>query len=312
MRALFLFVDGVGLGSEDPASNPLADPSLSALRGLLGGRPPVISALGDPPGATGARLAALDACLGVPGLPQSGTGQTALLTGLNAPALHGAHAGPYPPPDLRPLLGSHGIWRRLIESGRRVAFANAFPDRYLDRARDGQGRMGTIARAAHAAGVRLRGPADLRAGRAISAFLTNEAWQTRLGYAEMPRIDEVQAGRQLAALARDHDFTLFEYYATDMAGHRPERLAPAAVLAAFDGFLEGVLASWPTEELLVIASDHGNLEDLRVRGHTLAPALGIWRGPVPELPLNALTDVAPAVLAALGLPASSPLQAGSP
>lgn len=301
----------MGLGSDDPAVNPLADPSLGALRGLLGGRPPVLSALGDPPGAAGARLAALDACLGVPGLPQSGTGQTALLTGLNAPALHGAHAGPYPPPDLRPLLGSHGIWRRLIEGGCRVAFANAFPDQYLDRARDGRGRMGTIARAAQAAGLRLRGPADLRAGRAVSAFLTNEAWQSRLGYADMPRIDEAQAGRLLAALARDHDFTLFEYYATDMAGHRPERLAPAAALAAWDGFLEGVLAAWPTEDLLVVASDHGNLEDMRVRGHTLAPALGIWRGPAPELPLMALTDVAPALLAALGLPASAPLQAGS-
>ena len=45
----------------------------------------------------------LDATLGVPGLPQSGTGHVALLAGVNAPALHGRHQPHFPPVALRPL-----------------------------------------------------------------------------------------------------------------------------------------------------------------------------------------------------------------
>ncbi|MDQ2998229.1 MAG: aminotransferase class I/II-fold pyridoxal phosphate-dependent enzyme, partial [Chloroflexota bacterium] len=47
---------------------------------------------------------AIDATLGVDGLPQSGTGQTALLAGFNAAALHGRHQPHVPPVALRALL----------------------------------------------------------------------------------------------------------------------------------------------------------------------------------------------------------------
>jgi 2,3-bisphosphoglycerate-independent phosphoglycerate mutase len=308
VKVLFLFVDGVGVGPDDPASNPLAAAELPALTDLLGGRP-----VASTPAANGATVppsphfapplpfASLDARLGVDGLPQSGTGQTALLTGINAPALLGRHDGPYPHSDLKAILGRSSLWFGAQDAGLRVALANAYPDRYLERAHDGRGRMGAIARSALLAGVRLRGPEDLRRGRGISAFLTNSGWRDHLGYRDLPEITPADAGRNLAALAQDHDFTLFEYYATDLAGHRPDRWSATGVLEAFDGFLKGVLAHWPSHDVLVLASDHGNIEDQGTRRHTLNPALGAWRGPAPDRPLTALTDVAPAVLAALGL-----------
>ena len=71
-RAILLFLDGVGLGPDDPAINPLAVNAYPVLRHLLDGRRPVA--------ATGrlatshADLIPTDAQLGVPGRPQSATG----------------------------------------------------------------------------------------------------------------------------------------------------------------------------------------------------------------------------------------------
>ncbi len=304
-RVLFLFVDGVGVGVDDPAVNPLAAVDLPALATLLGGARPFAGAASAP--ATGGRLLALDACLGVPGLPQSGTGQTALLTGINAPALVGRHEGPYPTADLKRLLADAGVFRRLRDVDRPVALANAYPDHYLQRAAEGTGRLGAIARSALLAGVRLRGVGDLRAGRALSAFVTNAGWRDRLGHRDVPDIDAVAAGRRLAALARDHAFTLFEYYVTDLAGHHPDRWPPADALRCLDDLVAGVLAAWSPDDVVVLASDHGNLEDVSVTTHTRNPALGAWYGPGAPAPPMALTDVVPAILARILAP---PARAG--
>ncbi len=311
-RVLFVFVDGVGVGADDRETNPLAALDLPALATLLGGTRPVAGATpSSPSAAVGGRLLALDACLGVAGLPQSGTGQTTLLTGVNAPAAVGEHQGPYPTAALKGVLAAASLFRRLRDAGRPVALANAFPAPYLERAARGTGRMGAIARAAHLAGVRLRGPDDLRAGRALSAFVTNAGWRERLGHPELPDIDAAAAGRRLSALAQDHAFTLFEYYATDLAGHHPDRWPPANALRCLDDLIAGVLATWAPRDVVVLASDHGNLEDMRVATHTRNPALGAWCGPAPAVVPAALTDVAPAILAAvLGSDAADAAPAG--
>jgi phosphopentomutase len=56
--------------------------------------------------------------------------------------------------------------------------------------------------------------------------------------------------------------------------------------------------------LIVMTSDHGNLEDLQVRGHTRNPVPALVIGPHPARRefldgLNDLTDFAPAILRAL-------------
>lgn len=294
---LLLFLDGVGLGPDDVERNPFATAELPALARLLGTQRAVTRADGPPTPP----LYALDACLGLPGRPQSGTGQVALLTGVNASALLGEHQGPYPRAELRPLLARRSLWTLLLAAGRRVAYANAFPARYLDRSGRGTARMGAIARAAQLAGVRLRDAEDLRAGQALSPFFTNEAWREHLGYTDLPELDEAAAGRNLARLATGQDFTLFEHYATDIAGHRADLAGARDVLQRFDRFLGGVLELWAKVPgaVLVIASDHGNIEDMGAGRHTRHPALGLWWGPAPGRPLSSLLDVVPAVMAHL-------------
>jgi len=100
MPVLLLFLDGVGLGEWDPAWNPFVGARTPTLHRLLG--QPLAGH--DRLELDGALLIPTDATLGVPGLPQSATGQTALLTGLNAPALVGRHVTAYPTAALRDLL----------------------------------------------------------------------------------------------------------------------------------------------------------------------------------------------------------------
>ena len=61
--------------------------------------------------------------MGVPGMPQSGSGQAALLTGLNVPALIGGHYGPWPSQPIVNLLnnGQHLSGRAAAGEDRRVS-----------------------------------------------------------------------------------------------------------------------------------------------------------------------------------------------
>lgn len=266
MKALMLFVDGLGIGCRDPSRNPLFRAEIPALRSLCGGEPPSVrAARGD---ATGAVMLPLDATLGVPGLPQSGTGQTALFTGVNGARLVGRHFGPYPYSTLRPVIVERNLLRRLALGGLRPCFANAFPDRFFRYMEKHESRLTVTTRSCTSAGLPLRTIEDLLRGEAVSADLTGEGWHA-LGHPEVPLVEPEEAGRRLVALLRFHDFVLFEYWHTDRAGHAQSMDDAVAVLARFDRMLGGVLREIDLRSaLLLITSDHGNIEDLSVRTHT--------------------------------------------
>ena len=125
-----LFLDGVGIGVKDPSVNPLFAARMPALRSLFGGELPSLGRRRISSGT--ASVLPLDATLGVPGLPQSGTGQTSLFTGVNGAALAGKHFGPHPYSTLKPVIAERSIFRRLREAGKSPLFANAFPQRFFD------------------------------------------------------------------------------------------------------------------------------------------------------------------------------------
>jgi len=299
-RVLALFLDGVGLGDDDPEVNPLARADLPVLRQLLDGRRPVRANGGL--STRRASLLPLDAQLGVSGLPQSGTGQATLLTGVNAPALLGQHYGPYLNQPLRDLLRNSNLFRRLLTAGQPVAFANAYPDRFLDRLGRGTERLSANTRAALWAGLKVRGPTDLKAGRAVSGLLTNEYWRT-WGY-DMPALSVAEAGAQLARLTDDHALTYFEFWYTDVVGHHQDRDLSLHVLHMLDQFVGGILDALDlSRSLLLVISDHGNFEDWRTAKHTHNPVLALLAGAGhTELArqLRSLADVTPALLAAFG------------
>lgn len=294
-RAILLFLDGVGLGPADEASNPFVHVDMPAARDLLG-----IPHLTDEfAGFASDRavLLGLDACLGVPGLPQSGTGQTALLTGLNAPALLGEHDGPYPNDRLRDMLRQGNLFQRLVARGQPVAYANAYPRRFLERVSRGKGRLSANTQAALMADLPLRTGLHLQAGQALSAFLTNERWPEP--DLSLPVISPKEAGTRLVELANHHTLTFFEFWYSDIVGHRREPAEALRLLRRLDEFLAGILETIRPDTLLVVVSDHGNLEDWSTRRHTRNPALTLLAGPGFDhlaRRMTALTDVSPALL----------------
>ena len=303
-RVLLVFLDGVGIGEADPEANPLAAARLPVLEGLLGGRRPLREHLGAGGRITGphATLVGADATLGVEGKPQSGTGQTALLAGVNAPALLGRHFGPWVPTALREMLAERNLLSRARAAGHAVAFANAYPMGGVDADPRIFRRPAAPPLAARAAGALTRGLAELAAGDAVASSITNEHWRARLGE-ELSDVSPEEAGRRLARIAAGAGVTLFAHYDTDVVGHRGGLAASVAALEKVDAFLGGVVEALPADALLVVTSDHGNLEDLSP-SHTLNPvpvlAVGPGRATVAGR-VRGLDDVTPALLALLGI-----------
>jgi hypothetical protein len=304
-RVLFLFLDGVGLGDDDPAVNPLAADAYPTLAALLEGRRPVA--------ATGrvstdhAELIPTDACLGVAGRPQSATGQAAILTGINAAQRLGEHFGPRPDARVRAILDEGGVFHRLTAAGRSAYFCNAYPQSYFDAVQRGKRLLSAVPYAATVAGQELLTYADLCAGRALSADFTGEGWRAELGYHDAPLYTPQEAGHVLWQLSQPHDFVFFEVWMTDVLGHARNRDGAVAFLARFDGFLSGLLeAADLAQTLIVVASDHGNVEDCRHGKHTTNPAmtllLGADRGYY-AAQIADLTDFVPVITTFLGVPA---------
>ncbi len=281
MPVIFVFVDGVGIGRRDPAVNPLA-------RGEY-----LLSHFTEGNGSTlprGGRVGRVDACLGVPGRPQSATGQTTILTGQNAARHVGRHLLGFPNAPLRELLQRHSLFRQLADAGRRGTFANAYPVAYLRAIGlpcDGQPEFALPARrrprasattvAFSAGGGTFRTWSDAREGRGLTHDITARRARA-LGADVQPRSPDA-AAEILLEIARRNDLTLFEFYETDEAGHARGMERATEVLDRLDRFLRAAVAALPDGWSLVVASAHGNVEDLSIRNHTCSPVPLLGFGP---------------------------------
>jgi hypothetical protein len=300
---LFLFLDGVGLAPADPARNPLAAAAMPNLRGLLGGQPLTTEAA--PYEGDMASLVSLDARLGVEGAPQSATGQAVLLTGVNVPQEIGRHYGPKPNPEVAAFLRRDNLFYQVTNRGGKARLVNAYPPQYFEAINSGRRLFSSIPLAVDQAGIELMTTEDLQERRAMSADFTGAGWMARGDFPTIPVYEGEQAGQLLAEISEQLDLTFFEYWASDYAGHRQAFDQAVQMMEAFDAVLGGLLAGWrDRSDLILLTSDHGNMEDMDVRGHTLNPVPGLLIGPA-ELrarlapQMSDLTDVAPTVMTAL-------------
>jgi hypothetical protein len=305
MHFLFLFLDGIGLGPSDPQSNPFALAHTPNLETLFGGHKLVLETLenGNKPMITEfATLLGLDAKLGVGGPPQSASGQATILTGINVPEALGRHYGPKPNPNIRTFLQNGTVFQALRDRGYRTTLLNAYPESYFDAIASGRRLPGAVAMAALEAGIQLKTTVDLFSGRAISADFTGQGWRDRLKIPDTPVLSLYQAGQRLANLSMDYDFSFFEYWISDYAGHRSDFYQSISVVEQFDAVLGGLISTWdPNAGLIFITSDHGNLEDSNTRKHTynLVPGLIFGAQKIRDSftkSLSDLTDIAPAIL----------------
>ena len=297
MRVALLFIDGVGVGERDPGFNPLA-------RGEF-----LLSQFADRSGTPlpGGGLTLLETTFGVPGRPQSATNQTALLTGEPAPRLIGRHILGYPNAALREILLRSSVVKRMVAAGRTATFTNGYPVGSLaalglphpageapevvipPRARHRLKASATTL--AFAAGeVPLRTLRQLRAGEALAHDVTGARGRDR--GLDIPLRTAEEAAEIFWGAARGNDFTLFEHFLADEAGHARDMALAESALGTFDTFARAVLARRPADTRLLICSDHGNAEDLRIRNHTRAPVALLSFPPLDSEPPTTVAGVA--------------------
>lgn len=269
MKILFLFLDGIGLGEDNAGINPFVGANMPYFESLLGGKKLTSSAA--PFENEHLSLIAADPNLGVKGLPQSATGQAVLLTGVNIPAELGYHYGPKPNPEVARYLNGETIFSKTVKAGKKAALLNAYPPRYFDGIDSGKRLYSSVPLALTNAGIPLFTDKDYYAGNALSADFTGAGWHEFLGFPDAPLFEPEPAGKKLAELASQYDFSFFEYWASDYAGHKQDMPWAIRQLEIFDSVLKGLLEAWqPEEGLIVLTSDHGNMEDLSTRKHTAA------------------------------------------
>jgi hypothetical protein len=290
MSVILFFVDGLGIGTRG-AHNPFDGLTEAAPLAVFQDEEPLIVFDG--------RLVRTDACLGVEGRPQSASGQTTILTGVNAPAKLGYHKQGFPNEALREIISEHSIFLQLKRAG--VApniFANAYTPRFFDT-RPRWVSATTVA--VEAAGMRFLNLDDLQAGRAVFQDYTNEMLIER--GLNIPRRTPEQAASILAAIAIEHRFTLYEYFITDKTGHAQDMSAARTVLVNLARFVRHLLSQLDlARTTLLLTSDHGNIEDLSLRNHTLnlVPTL-IWGEHKEEIAarVHNLADITPAIIEVL-------------
>jgi len=241
----------------------------------------------------------IDACLGVEGLPQSATGQATMFTGVNCAAAVGRHCEGFPNPEIRKILESDNLFLGLKRRGRRVKFADAYLiDSVEELAKSRFKSVTTVMALTVPESVSVVG--DLMEDRALLQDLTRETIQDR--YPDIPVITPARAAEHLFEIAQANDFTLYEFFQSDISGHSMDYARACAVLRVYDQFLAALLRYAKAGGItLVMTSDHGNIEAMDKRGHTRNPVPFVAFGPGERnlrARVNSLADVTPALMEA--------------
>jgi len=291
---LLFFIDGLGIGTRG-SQNPLDGLDDAAPLAIFQSEPSEVPFQGI--------VVPTDARLGVEGRPQSASGQTTILTGINAPAAIGSHKQGFPNQALLDIIREHSIFLQLKHSGvDSITFANTYTKKFFERR---PRWISATTAAVEAAGLRFNVVEDLRAGRAVFHDFTNASLIER-GEAVNPRSPE-EAGDVLASIVQRHSFTLYEYFITDKVGHAQDYETARTVVASLARYIRRLLRNLNLEETTVIlTSDHGNIEDLSLRNHTLNPVPTIVWGRDRDAiaaRIRTLADITPAIVDTLTITA---------
>jgi len=285
MRMIFIFIDGFGIGSADKSINPVYAASAPNIRNIL----------------ENFNVMHIDASLGVNGLPQSATGQTAIFTGVNAPKVLGRHLNGQPTVTLKKIILHDNLFKKLLNMGFKVTNSNAYREEYLTKMLDPKERRyrpSVTSIMTLSAKLRFRTVQDYNRGRAVYHDITGQIIKDS-GY-DVEVISPEEAAARIYAISRDYDFTLFEHFMTDIVGHKMDMELAVKEIELLDAFLGELTRLVDFEEdIIFITSDHGNIEDITVKTHTMNKVPAVIMGPIPEgvyIKIESLLDIMPAVL----------------
>ena len=289
-KVLLFFIDGLGIGTRG-ADNPLLQ---------IAGVEPLAHFINETSSVIfDGILIPTDPRLGIEGRPQSASGQTTILTGINAPKHLGYHKQGFPNQILRDVISEHSIFLQLknlnIEPN---TFANAYTPKFFTETP--RWKSATTC-AIEAANETFRKLPDLFGRAALFHDFTNRHL-IELGF-DAPVFSPSEAGEILANLVERYRFTLYEYFITDKIGHAQSHEKAAEYLPQLAEFVRETLRKIDLETTTVIlTSDHGNIENLAVKNHTLndVPTI-VWgrkRHEIAKL-IKDLSDITPTIISLL-------------
>lgn len=284
---LLFFIDGLGIGARDKENPLAAGENLAPLAHFTGEKSDVIF---------DGVMIPTDPRLGVEGRPQSASGQTTILTGINAPRILGFHKQGFPNEALREVLAENSIFLQLknlkIEPN---VFVNAYtPQFFTEKPR---WKSATTC-AVEAADLQFRKLPDLLGRKALFHDFTNQALRER-GF-DIPLFSPAEAAEVLVGITENHRFTLYEHFMTDKIGHEQNFDKARIHLPLLAEFIRASLQRIDLEKTtFILTSDHGNIEDLSVRNHTLNDVPTIFWGRLSKeisAQVRDLTDITPAII----------------
>src|SRR6185503_233189 len=159
---LLFFIDGLGIGARGP-QNPFD--GLAEAEPLAQFTDEQFTTIND------GVVVPTDAQLGIEGRPQSASGQTTILTGVNVPQLLGYHKQGFPNAAMLEILREHSIFLQLKNAGvAPITFANTYTQRFFD---ERPRWVSATTAAVEAAGLSFNRVTDLKAGRAVYQDFTN-------------------------------------------------------------------------------------------------------------------------------------------
>jgi 2,3-bisphosphoglycerate-independent phosphoglycerate mutase len=305
-RVTFIFLDGCGVGPRGEG-NPF----------FLGGCRHLPFWRGGMTLPDGTPISAIDATLGIPGAPQSASGQTALFCGASAEEIGGHHRNGYPDRLLRQVILEKNLLTRLAAAGAAARFLNAYPAHHelftaahIRLQADGRlwfspsfperfkKMISVTSCMLLASGQTPFGEQEIRAGRALYQDYSNRSLGER--GLPLPVFSPQKAARVLGGASRRFDLVLYEYFQTDLFAHRRSMAECVALVRDLDALVGTLLSLLDRRrDTLLLTSDHGNLEEHARHGHTRNPVpLVAWgeHGARLRRKVRCIGDVAPAIL----------------
>lgn len=270
MKILFIFIDGLGIGTNDKFQNPCAQSQIKLFNNFISDTYPKALPFDG-------FVKPIDCSMGVPGLPQSATGQAALYTGINASKILNRHLSGFPNQKLRDILEEFSILKKITQLGKKAGFINAYRPIFFERGPESLIRFLSVTSIMNwKAGLKFFDLENLKNEQCIYHDFTNREL-IRKGF-DVPEFTAEKAGKILVRVSDDFDFLLYEYFKTDRAGHKQDLSKATKLLLELENFIITILKSIDqTKTLVFITSDHGNIEDISLKRHTknLVPFM-VW------------------------------------
>ena len=286
MKILLIFIDGFGIGDKNNSKNP-----------FLKANTPLLDKISKHNLGTYIKT---DVSMKVTGLPQSATGQTALLSGKNAAKAMGRHKSGFPGPTLIDIISKYNIYRQLSNYNLTSTFANAYTKNYVDKVYKNNRKGSVTTQCIIHSENNFRFLEEIKNNNAIYQDFTNKILIDK-GH-NLPRFTPKKAANILSNISLKHNFTLYEFFQTDKAGHSQDMHFAIDILENLDKFLFQLVRNLKNKVTIIISSDHGNIEDLSIKTHTknYVPTIIIGKQKLDlKKSISKITDITPAVISEL-------------